>query len=169
MSCVCVCVCECVCECVCVCVCVRTFVHACNCVSTFTMTSLLPAAPSFSASQILKAYEDEFIDVVNAKQSLLKLKHKGVIPHAVRTSIEDANDEDAKYLLFEHLQKNATIDTLREYCEVAIAAEGFPRMQALGRKMMETLSLKGLLELWAWLVHIYTVQCMCASVTLCIL
>ena len=110
-----------------------------------------PAASPFSSSQFLKAYEDEFIDVVYAKQSLLKLKHKGVISQAVRTSIEDANDEDAKYLLFEHLEKNATADTLREYCKVAIAADGFPRMQALGRKMMETLSLGGWLELCSYL------------------
>ena len=57
-------------------------------------------------------------------------------------------NEDAKCLLFEHLEKNATFDTLREYCEVAISADGFPRMQAFGWKIMETLSLGGLLELW---------------------
>ena len=112
-------------------------------VSTFTLTSLLLAASPFSASQFLKAYEDEFLDIVNAKQSLLKLKHKGVISQAVRKSIEDATDEDAKYLLFEHLEKNATLDTLREYCTVAIAANGYPRMQELGRKMMDSLSLGG--------------------------
>ena len=65
----------------------------------------------------------------------------------VKTSIEGANDEDANYLLLEHLEKNTTVDTLREYCKVAIAADGFPRMQALGRKMMEALPLGG------WLVH----------------
>ena len=102
-------------------------------------TSLLPAASPFSASQFLKTFEDEFVDVVNAKQSLLKLKHKGVISPDVKTSIEGANEEDAKYLLFEHLEKNATVDTLREYCEVAIAADGYPRMQELGRKMINTL------------------------------
>ena len=111
------------------------------------LTPLLPAASPFSASKFLATYEDEFLDVVNAKQSLLKLKRKGVISHTVRTSIEDANDEDAKYHLFEHLEKNATVDTLREYCEVAIAADGFPRMQALGRKMMKALPLGG------WWVH----------------
>ena len=136
----------------CVCVYVRACVcvHACDCVSTFTVTSFLPSASTCSASQFLKVYEDEFIDVVHAKHSLLKLKHKGVISQAVRTSLEDANDENAKYLLFEHLEKNATVDTLREYCKVAIAADGFPRMQQLGRKMMKTLSLGGWLELWPW-------------------
>ena len=147
--------------CVCVCVCVRACVHACNCVSTFTVTSLLPAA-----SQFLKVNEDEFIHVVNAKQSLLKLEHKGVISQAVRTSIEDANDEDAKYLLFEHLQKNSTVDILREYCEVAIAADGFPRMQELGRKMMETLSLGGWLELCSCLQAWVGVCMWCVCVSL---
>ena len=111
------------------------------------LTALLPAASLFSASKFLATYEDEFLDVVNAKHSLLKLKRKGVISQAVKTSIEGANDEDAKYFLFEHLEKNTTADTLKEYCKVAIAAEGLPRMQELGRRMMEALPLGG------WLVH----------------
>ena len=97
----------------------------------------------FSASQFLKAFKDEFLKVVHAKQSLLRLKHKGVISPDVKTSIEGANEEDAKYLLFEHLQKNATVDALREYCKVAIAADAFPRMQELGRKMIEALPPEG--------------------------
>ena len=104
----------------------------------------LPAASPFSASQFLKTYKDEFVEAVNAKQSLLKLKHKGVISQTVRASIEATkDDEEATYLLLEHLEKNATVDTLREYCKVAIAADGYPRMQELGRKMMETLPPEG--------------------------
>ena len=112
--------------------------------SALLSTSLLPAASPFSASQFLKTYEDEFVEVVNAKHSLLKLRRKGMISQAVRASIEGANEEeDAKYLLFEHLEKNATVDTLREYCKVAIAADGYPRMQELGRKMINALPLEG--------------------------
>ena len=107
--------------------------------STLPLTSLLLAASSFSASRFLKTYEDEFVEVVDTKRSLLKLKLKGVISADVKTVIEDANDEEAKYLLLEHLQKNATVGTLSEFCEVAIAANGFPRMQELGRKMMNAL------------------------------
>ena len=108
---------------------------------------LLSAVSSFSASQLLTTFEDEFLTVVNAKQSLLKLKRKGVISPDVKAAIDCASDKDAKYILFEHLEKNATVDTLRVYCEVAIAADGFPRMQALGRKLMETLPPGGWLEL----------------------
>ena len=96
---------------------------------------MLPAASPFSASQFLKTYEDEFVEFVNAKQSLLELKHKGVISPDVKASIEGANEE--------HLEKNATVDTLREYCKVATAADGYPRMQELGRNMMETLPPEG--------------------------
>ena len=119
------------------CTCYKVCVQYNN--GTLSLTFMLPAALPFSASQFLKTYEDEFLGVVNAKQSLLKLKYKGVISPDVRTSIERANDEDAKYLLLEHLEKNATVDTLREYCKVAIAADGYPRMQELGRKMLNAL------------------------------
>ena len=119
----------------------------CVFISTFTFTSSLPAASAFSASQFLKEYEEDFFHVVNARQSLLMLKHKGVISPDVKTSIDSANDEDTKYILFEHLEKNATVANLREYCKVAIAANGFQGMQALGRKMMEALPLGGWLEL----------------------
>jgi len=101
---------------------------------------LLPAASPFSASQFLKTYEDEFVEVVIAKQSLLRLRRRGVISQAVRASIEATKDEEeATYLLLEHLEKNATVDTLREYCKVAIAADGYSRMQELGRKMINAL------------------------------
>ena len=97
-----------------------------------------------------------FLEVVNPKLSLLQLIHKGVISSDVKTAIESANDEDAKYILFEHLQKNATVDTLREYCKVAIAANGFPRMQELGRKIMDALSPGGSMNMWLCNVYIST-------------
>ena len=103
------------------------------------LTFSLPAASPFSVSRFLETYEKEFLEVVNAKLSLLELKHKGVISADVKTTIENANDEDAKFILLEHLQKNATVDTLRVYCDVAIAANGYPRMQELGKEMMDAL------------------------------
>ena len=109
-------------------------VHPC----TF-LTFSLPAASPFSVSPFLETYEKKFLEVVNPKQSLLKLIREGVISSDVKTAIETTNEEDAKYILFEHLQKNATVDTLRVYCDVAIAANGFPRMQELGKKMMDAL------------------------------
>ena len=109
-------------------------VHVC----TF-LTFSLPAASPFSVLRFLETYETEFLKVVNPKLRLRKLMRNGVISSDVRTAIESGNYEDAKDILFEHLQKNATVDTLRVYCDVAIAANGFPRMQELGKKMMDAL------------------------------
>ena len=79
------------------------------------------------------------MDVVNAKQSLRRLTHEGVIAPDIERQISNANDDDAKYILFQHLEKHATVDTLRAYCDVAIDANGFPKMQALGNKLKEAL------------------------------
>ena len=49
------------------------------------------------------------------------------------------NDEDAQEILFAHLLRHANVDTLLKYCEVIIAANGYPRMQSLGMKMKEDL------------------------------
>ena len=100
----------------------------------------LNAATPFEASEFLKKYEKEFFRVVNAKHSLLKLRRLGVISPGVMTNIEKANnDDDAKEILYDHLSSNANAATLREWCDVAIEANGFPKMQELGKKMKEAL------------------------------
>ena len=119
-------------------------VHSC----TFLTFSLL-AASLFSVSQFLKTYEREFLEVVNPKLNLVKLEHEGVISANVRTAIlETADDKDANYILLVHLQKNATVYTLRVYCDVAIAANGYSRMQELGKKMKDALPPGGWSDLW---------------------
>ena len=52
------------------------------------------------------------------------------------------NKEDAQEILYEHLANHANVDTLMKYCEVTTAADGYPKMQSLGRKMMDELQLK---------------------------
>ena len=101
--------------------------------------------PFGAASQVLKKHEDEFFDVVNPKLHLLWLKRKEVISEGLIPKIEIADTRDGKEILFEHLHRNADVAVLTEYCEMAIAAEGFPRMQKLGEKMQNELALEGLL------------------------
>ena len=120
---------------------------------------MITSDPPFSVPRFLETYEDEFVEIVDPKHSLPKLKHKGVISQCVRTDIESASDEDAKYILLEHLRKYATLHTLRLYCEVAIAANGYPRMQELGRRMMAALPPGGWLDLWL---------CMCECGLVCV-
>ena len=88
---------------------------------------------------VLEKYEEDFFQCVNAKLHLHKLIRKGVITETIKETIESANDDDAREILFGHLKCNADMATLKKYLKVAIAAEGYPNMQSLGRKMMEEL------------------------------
>ena len=100
---------------------------------------LLLAATPFSVSEFLKKHETEFFAVVNPRKSLLRLISKGVISEDVQSNISSCNIEDGREILFHHLKCHATKDTLKEYCKVAIDANGYPKMQSLGRKMKEEL------------------------------
>ena len=115
----------------------------------------LSCVPLDAELQVLKKYEDEFFEVVNAKKlNLLKLKRKNVITADLISKIESADDENAKEILFDHLKSNADMATLKEYCEVVIAADGYPKMQQLGEKMLSELQSKGLLK-WPWCVVLW--------------
>ena len=119
--------------------------------------SLHSAAAPLSVSEFLKKHETEFFRVVNPRFSLLRLQRKGVISQDVVSRISAAtNEEDAQEILFTHLLHNADVNVLRVYCEVIIAANGFPKMQLFGRRMKEELHQGG------WLVRtVYTYVAVC--------
>ena len=59
--------------------------------------------------------------------------------------ITNSDKEEAKEVLFAHLQENADVAALREYCRMIIAAEGYPKMRELGNAMLLELPPEGLL------------------------
>ena len=80
----------------------------------------------------------------------MRLQRKGVISQDLVSRISAAtNEEDAQEILFTHLSCHTDVKTLREYFNVIIAANGFPKMQSFGRKMTEELQQGG------WLVIVY--------------
>ena len=95
---------------------------------------------------VLEKYEEDFFKCVDAKIRLLMLIRKGVITENIKVAIESADDVDSKEILYHHLKCNADVDSLLRYCEVAIAAEGYPKMQALGRNMQKELQQGGWLS-----------------------
>ena len=117
------------------------------------------AATPFSISEFLKKHETEFFKVVYPKLSLLRLIRKGVITEDVKSKIDASNTEDGQEILFSHLKHHADVDSLMEYCEVVIAADGYPNMQALGKKLKKELQQGGWFELCA---------CTCCVWTLCV-
>ena len=112
----------------------------------FTVCALSYHVGTFSASDILDKYEYEFFEVVEPRMWLRRLVRTGVITHDVKSHIEVASVDDAREILYEHLKHNANVDTLKQYCELIMIADGYPRMQVLGRKMMEELPLEGWLS-----------------------
>ena len=107
---------------------------------------------------LLEKYEDDFFHYINAKLRLRTLLRKGVITDTIKGEIENADDQDAKEILFDHLKRNANVDTLKRYLEVVIAADAHPNMQTLGRKMKEELQQGGWLEvsacLWVYVLFV---------------
>ena len=70
----------------------------------------------------------------------MRLQRKGIISQDVASRISAAtNEEDAQEILFTHLSCHADVKTLWQYCEVIIAANGFPKMQSFGKTMKEEL------------------------------
>lgn len=102
------------------------------------------AASLLSVCEFLKNYEADFFEVVNAKYNVLELERKCVITEDIRKQIADANDVDAKEILYRHLKHHGNVGTLRIYCEVATAADVFPNMKELAERMMAELQPEGL-------------------------
>ena len=101
-------------------------------------------------SEVLEKYKDTFIEVVNAKHNLLKLMRKGVITQDIERRISATNDDEGRQILYDHLKRHGSEDTLREFCMVAITADGFPGVQKLAEEMMKELPLKGLFQCVSW-------------------
>ena len=110
---------------------------------------------------LLEKYEEDFFQCVNAKFRLRTLLRKGVITDTIKGEIENADDDDSREILFDHLKRNASIDTLKRYLEVATAADAYPKMQTLGGKMREELQQGGWLEVCAGVGGTYMYVCTC--------
>ena len=128
------------------------------CIFTHWIPSLHSAAAPLSVSEFLEEHEREFFTVVNPRQSLLRLIRKGVITEDVKSSMDASNTKDALEFLYDHLKRHGSVNTLLEYCEMAIDADGLPNMQSFGRRMKEELQQGG------WLVCVCVYVCAHASV-----
>ena len=122
----------------------------------------------FSVPEVLEEYEDEFFQVVHANYNLLKLVRKNVITQDIASSISATNEDEGREILYDHLKQHGSVHTLREFCEVAIAADGYPNMQKLAKRMMQMLPGDGwftclCISLYACVVCV----CACASVHVC--
>ena len=93
--------------------------------------------------EVLKEYEDAFFQVVHPKYNLLKLVRKKVINEDLASRISATTDDEGRELLYHHLKHHGSVQTLREFCEVAVAADGYPNMQKLAEKMLHAIPTDG--------------------------
>ena len=93
--------------------------------------------------EVLKEYEDSFFQVVHPKYNLLKLVRKKVINEDLASRISATTDDEGRELLYHHLKHHGSVQTLREFCEVAVAADGYPNMQELAEKMLHAIPTDG--------------------------
>ena len=91
---------------------------------TIIFLILYNAIIPFSISKFLEKHEKEFFEVINPRLSLHKFIHKG---EDLNTSIECSDIDDGREILFEYFTCHASVQTLREYCEVAIDTNGYPK------------------------------------------
>ena len=114
----------------------------------------LTAAAQVSVSEFLKKHETVF-EVVDPRLSLLRLIRKGVIAEDAKSCIDSSNTNDACEVLYHHLAHHANVDTLKDYCEVAI--------DVTWEEDKEELQQGGWSELCAY-VRLCMCVCVCCSV-----
>ena len=112
--------------------------------------------------EVLEEYEDEFFEVVHAKYNLLKMVRKNVITQDIASRISATNVDEGREILYDHLKHHGSVHTLTEFCKVAIAADGYPNMQNLAKRMLQMLPGDG------WFTSSLCISlCACVCVCLC--
>ena len=112
-------------------------------------TVLCCAFPFDSADQPLESralsrYEEHFIEVVAANEIAPGLYRRKVIPQSIMKQMKESNsDKDSRELLFDHLKQHGDVGSLKGFCEEAILADGYPKMQNLGHDMKAMLEQDG--------------------------
>ena len=95
-------------------------------------------------SRVLIRFEKQFIKVVAANAIALGLYRRKVIPQSKMKQMKESNsDKDSKELLFDHLKQHGDVGSLKGFCEEAILANGYPKMQKLGHDMKAMLEQEG--------------------------
>ena len=107
--------------------------------------------------EVLCYFRNRFIKEVDAQCIVSDLKHKGIISDAVLFAVnrEDGTTRQNK-ILYDHLERTSTGDSLTTVCDAMISFSGHPKMNQLGQHMKNMLQGKWVfvcactLHSWAW-------------------
>ena len=110
-------------------------------------------------NEVLCHFRNRFIKEVDAQCIVSDLKHMGIISDAVLFAV---NREDGttrqNQILYDHLKRTSTRDSLTTVCDAMISFSGHPKMNQLGQHMKNMLQGKWVfvcaytldLHSWAW-------------------
>ena len=114
-----------------------------------------------AAEEVLKEFRKQFIKDVEADVVASDLRESGIIPQGCQEQISRAyGRKQRNEILHERLVTNCTREAFIRVCDVFIAEEGYPKMNALGEAMKKKLEAgKNLVNECAYCVR--TCVCMC--------
>lgn len=93
-------------------------------------------------AMVLTKFQNRFFQHVDAKLIARGLLNEHVIHKTVFSKIEGSTtDDQARGVIFDHLQQYGTVDSLKAFCRVIRSDDfmGVPAMQVLGKDMKEEL------------------------------
>ena len=97
---------------------------------------------------LLKKHHVCFIRDMDAKVIAMTLKRESVIPEGIATDIERARStKEANGVLYDHLYSQASEDGLKRLFQLCSEEEGYSKMNAFGKDMLEELEQGGKLAL----------------------
>ena len=106
--------------------------------------------------EVLRHFRKRFIEEVNAQRIVFKLEHMGIISDAVLTTVnrEDGTTKQNE-ILYDHLKRTSTGDSLTTVCDVMISVSGNPKMNQFGQHMKNELQGKWVF-VYVCTLHSYT-------------
>ena len=113
--------------------------------------------PLCAVNEVLCYFRNRFIKEVDAQCIASDLKHKRIISDAVLIAVSrEAGTTRQNQILYDHLEKSSTGDSLTTVCDAMISVSGHPKMNQLGQHMKNMLQGKWVfvcactLHSWAW-------------------
>ena len=129
-----------------------------NCVyNSFLLCQfILTVFPFPSAVQLLlRKHRERFIRDMDAKEIAVTLKQERVIPEGIATDIANARSKKkANEVLYDHLYSQASEDDLKRLFKLCSEEEGYSKMNAFGKDMLEELEQIGKLALTLTLLKV---------------
>ena len=108
--------------------------------------------------EVLRHFRKRFIEEVNAQRIVSDLKHMGIISDAVLTAVnrEDGTTKQNE-ILYDHLERTSTRDSLTTVCDAMISVSGNPKMNQFGQHMKNKLQGKWVF-VYVCTLHSYTLM-----------